>query len=91
MARIWYVDIPRMVEGLPGQGIDGEDDWVNVSIEHSREDAERVLLERWGIEKEQAGVFITDGEDYELEGDEDDGKGSVSEMREGAGQGNVEV
>lgn len=53
---LFYVDIPH-----PDANEDNELGWVNVGTFMTRETAQLYLKQRWGIEPEDSGVFITEG------------------------------
>ena len=65
MAKIFWVDLPN-----PFASKGDEESWKNVDTFWSRQEALDCLAATWGIEPENAGLFITEGEDGEPD-DED--------------------
>ena len=66
MAPIFWVDLPDHQN--PGF----ENAWVNVAILDTREEAEKWLEQMYGVPKDQAAVFISEGsDDLDLLDDED--------------------
>jgi len=61
MAKIFYVDLPDPKYDSES----GDSEWVNVKTTHTKEEAEQFLFDAYGIEKDHADLFITEGDDYE--------------------------
>ncbi len=58
---IFYVDLPNP---FMRQGYKTDDDtWKNVGIFLTRRKAENFLMKHWGVRRDQADVFIIEGED----------------------------
>lgn len=53
--RIFYLDIPKVVTN-PNDG-----EWQNIDIFDTRKEAQKFLLDTWGIQEEHSEIFITEG------------------------------
>ena len=57
MGKIFYVDVPNP------HGETDNDPWLNIATVKTREEAETLLEERYGINRIYARAFITEGEE----------------------------
>ncbi len=59
MSKIYYVDVPNHAHCVG----DDHSSWINVVIVKTLKAAQTVMLERFGINPEDSGIFITEGDD----------------------------